>query len=271
MKIASLFIIAFSVIAIAGGFLSGSAAVPHISLHVPAPNPIASSAPVDVRAIRGLKIPQTDEVAYDDFAGDEAVVPDAASGDIGQDAQLSMVLVGCGHSPPLEAPFLALGIPVALVIDADGPAATQMAKLAAQNAAPFFIQTQRLPDAAGIEIMRRTLPGARGIAMRLERAPSAGTLRALRRANLALLDEFGESAQARDVVKRAGVRYLRRTITIDDHLQPSYVQFMLDQAVHLGRGGHTLIMARPLPGTLRALQALIAQADRDGVRFGPPV
>lgn len=144
MKIASLFIIAFSVIAIAGGFLSGSAAVPHISLHVPAPNPIASSAPVDVRAIRGLKIPQTDEVAYDDFAGDEAVVPDAASGDIGQDAQLSMVLVGCGHSPPLEAPFLALGIPVALVIDADGPAATQMAKLAAQNAGTVFYSNAAL-------------------------------------------------------------------------------------------------------------------------------
>lgn len=271
MKIASLLIIAFSIIAIAGGFLSGNAAVPRISLHAPSPDPIASTAPVDMRAIRGLEIPQTDEVAYDDFADDEAVVPGATAGDIAQDAHLSVVLLGCGHSPPLEAPFLALGIPMALVIDADAPAAEQMARLANQNGEPFFIQTQSMPDNGQIETWQRTLPGVRGIAIRLERPPLARTLHALRRANLALLDEFGENAAVRGIVTRAGVRYLHRTITIDDHLQPSYVQFMLDQAVHLGRGGHTLIMARPLPGTLRALQALIAQADRDGVRFGPPV
>lgn len=271
MKTASLLVILFSTIAIAGGFLSGNAAVPRITLHLASPDPIASTAPVDIRPIRGLEIPQTDEVAYDDFAGDAAVVPDAASGDITQDAHLSIVLIGCGHSPPLEAPFLALGIPVTAVIDADGPAAMQMAQLAKQQARPFFIQTQSMPDAAQIAAWQQALPGARGVAMRLETVPPAHDMRVLRNANLALLDELGENAAIRDAARRAGVRYLRRTITIDDHLQPSYVQFMLDQAVHLGRGGHTVIMARPLPGTLRALQALTAQADRDGVRFGPPV
>lgn len=271
LKLASLFVILFSLIALAGGFLSGNAAVPRISLHGPTPDPVPSTAPLDVHAIRGLAMPQTDELAYDDFAADAAVVPDAASGSITQDAHLAIVVVGCGHSPPLEAPFLALGVPLAVVIDPDGAAARQMAQLAASSGTPFFIQATDAPDRAQLEAWERALPGARGVAARLEEPLPGETLHALRLAHFAVLDEFGTNADAARAVKNAGLRYLRRTITVDDHLQPSYVDFMLDQAVHLGRGGHTVIMARPLPGTLRALQALVAQAARDGVRFGSPV
>ena len=146
-----------------------------------------------------------------------------------------------------------------------------MAELAGQSGKPFFVQAADSVSSADIRRWRRALPGLRGVALRLKENLAPGTLHALRDANLTLLDEFGENTAAVRAVKRASVRYLRRTITVDDHLQPSYVQFMLDQAVHLGRGGHTVIMARPLPGTLRALQALIAYADRDGVRFGSPV
>lgn len=266
-SILSLLIIAFALCALAGGFFSGNAAVPRISFHLPTPNAIASTPPIDVLDIRGLQIPETDEVALDDFAGDPAVVPGAESGAMQRDARLTVVLVGCGHSYVLESPFLTLAIPVTPIVDPDGPAARAIASLAAQNGRSFFVQAQAPLTVTQIDTIERAFPGMRGIAARLEEAPAPAIAHALKARHLALFDEFGDEPAVRRELRRSGVRYFTRTITVDDHLQPTYVQYMLNQAVHLGRGGHTTVMARPMPGTLRALAALAAQADRDGIRF----
>jgi polysaccharide deacetylase 2 family uncharacterized protein YibQ len=263
----SLVIIIFALCALAGGYFSGSAAVPHIAFRMPTPDPVASVAPVETRPIRGLDVPQTDEMAYDDFAGDPAVVSDASGGEIQRDARLAVVLVGCGHSFALESPFLALDIPMTLVIDPDAPAAHAITGLARENRKIAIVQAAVPITPAQLDIVQHAFPDAAGIAARLEVPPSANVLRELRARNLAVLDEYGDAPAVRFAMRKAGVRYASRTITVDDHLQPSYVQYMLDQAVHLGRGQGATILARPLPGTLRALAALIAQADRDGVEF----
>jgi polysaccharide deacetylase 2 family uncharacterized protein YibQ len=262
-----LVIIAFSLCALAGGFFSGSAAVPRISLHFPSPDPIVSTAPLDIRPIRGLEVPQTDEMALDDFVGDPAVVSGATTGDIQHEAHLALVFVGCGHSLALETPFLALDIPLAVVIEPDGPAAHAIADAAAAAGKTAFVQMTPPLTATQIDAAHADFPHALGVAARFEHAPAPDVLRAMRRQRFAVLDEFGDVSHVRKVVQSAGIVYVSRTITIDDHLQPSYVQYMLEEAVHLGRGSAAVVMARPLPGTLHALQALITSAPRDGVAF----
>lgn len=266
-----LVVIAFSVCALAGGYFSGNAAVPRITLHFPSPDPLASTNPIDVRPIRGLDVPQTDEVALDDFADDPAVVSGAVTGDIQHEAHLALVLVGCGHSFALEAPFLSLEIPVTLVIDPDGPAANAIAQAAAAAGKATVVQIALPFDPSQLPSVHANFPHARAVAARFEDVPPRALLRALRAQRLAAFDEFGEDKRARAAMRAAGIQYVSRTITVDDHLQPAYVQYMLDQAVDLGRAAPAVVLARPLPGTLRALQALIAQSSRDGVSFEPAV
>lgn len=250
----SALLIVFALCALAGGYFSGNAA----AVSVEAPN---------VETLRGLNAEQTDELALDDFADDPAVVSSASAGDLQSDAHLAVVLVGCGHSYALEAPFLTLDIPIALVIDPDAPAAQAIGDAAQKAGATTFVQATLSATPAQITEMHGDFPRAAGLAARLDRAPSRQILQVMRSLELAAFDEYGDAAQARKTVRAGGVRYVSRTITVDDHLQPAYVQYMLAQAVHLGRASRAVVMARPLPGTLRALQALIAQAPRDGIVF----
>lgn len=270
-SVLSLVVIIFSLCAIAGGYFSGSAAVPRISLRFPSPNPIASSAPLDVRPIRGLEVPQTDEVAGDDFTMDPAVVENASGGDIAYDAHLAVVLVTCGHSLALESPFLSLDIPLTMVIDRDAPAAHAIADAAEAAGKTTLIQVDAPVTLSEVSALRADFPRAGGIATRLQTVPSRYVLRSLRSQGLAVFDEYGDARGVKAAMRKAGIAYISRTITVDDHLQTAYVQYMFDQAVHLGRGSTAVIMARPLPGTLRALQDVVAQSERDGVVFEPTV
>ena len=271
MRVVSLLVILFSLCALAGGYFSGSAAVPRISLQFASPNPATSTAPLDVRPIRGLEVPQTDEIAMDDFADDPAVVSNAAGGDIQQNARLALVLVTCGHSFALESPFLSLDIPLALVIDPDAPAAHAIADAAAAAGKPVFVQVRTPVTRDQTIALRAGFAHAAGIAARLRQVPPRDVLRSLREQQLAIFDEFGDARAVRKALHAAGIAYVSRTITVDDHLQPSYVRFMLDQAVDLGRGRTAVVMARPLPGTLRALQSVIAQSPPDGIDFEPAI
>jgi polysaccharide deacetylase 2 family uncharacterized protein YibQ len=246
-------LILFALCALAGGYFSGTAAV---SVESPA-----------VESLRAFNAEQTDELALDDFAADPAVVSGASAGDLQSDAHLAIVLVGCGHSYALEAPFLTLDIPIAMVIEPDAPAARAIGDAAQRAGATTFVQATLAATPQQIIQMHGDFPRAAGLAARFERAPSRQILQAMRSLELAAFDEYGDAAHARKTVRAGGVRYVSRTITVDDHLQPAYVQYMLAQAVHLGRASRAVVMARPLPGTLRALQALIAEAPRDGIVF----
>lgn len=249
-------VVVFSGCALLGGYFSGRAAAPPLVFETPAPDP----------GVTGVL--QQNETADDDFAGDAAVVADAPGGEIDKDSRLSFVLVDCGQSVPLESLFLRLGVPLALVVDPVEPAAHATAAQARQFGKMVFVQAALPLSAHDIRALQDEFPGIAGIAIRVDRQRiDNGVLRALRDAGLRLFDEYGgyRSVQKRAVA--AGVRYLRRTITIDDDLEPSYVAYMLDEAVRLGRGSGAVVMARPFPGTLHALEAVLSRAPRDGIRI----
>lgn len=256
-----LIVIGFSLCALGGGFLSGRAAVPRFPS---APPPSAVPA---IDPMRG--VPQTDELAADEFSRDDAVPVDTPGGTAREDATLALVIVDAGHSQALEGPFLALNVPVTLVVERGGPASAAMAKLAAASGDAVYVQAHTPLQPAEIEALRRQFPQAAGLAVRMDpdRGLGRAAARALRDAHFALLDEYGANAAARKTALASGVRYTARSITVDDHAERTYVAYMLRQSVHLARGRRAIVMARPFPGTLQAFRDLLAQARREGIRF----
>lgn len=248
----------FSLSALAGGFFSGRAAVPHFPA---SGRPVRFLPSPDV--VRGLR--QTDEIARDQFAGDEAVSLESPGGNAREDARLALVLVDAGHSAALETPFLLLPVPVTLVIDPHGAAARAMVKLAHQRGDAIYVQAY--PRLAPQEIISlvHAYPQMQGVAIRMDHVELSKAAAAALRANgLALLDEYGENSAR---MFPSGIRVAQRSLTVDDHAQRSYVRYMLGQAVHLARGRRAVVMARPFPGTLQALQDLLSRAPREGIRF----
>jgi polysaccharide deacetylase 2 family uncharacterized protein YibQ len=254
-------VIAFALSALWGGYVSGRAAVPHFAASPPSPEPPAMM-PFEQAA-------QTDELADDDFAQDDAVAPNAPSGDVRDDARLAIVIVDAGHSTALESPFLTLGVPVVLVVDPQGPAARDMLHLGNETGAQIYVQGHAPLTRTQIETLHAEFPTAVGIAARFSEAQriDASVQAALRRVNWAVLDEYGGNAALAGSVFSSGLRFAARTLTVDDHVQRSYVAYMLQQGVRLGRGRRAVVMARPFPGTLQAFEDLLTHASRDGVRF----
>lgn len=257
-------VIVFSISALAGGFFSGRAAVPHFPKAASTPQPQASPL-----APGALGVPQTDVVARDAFAQDAAVAAQAPAGSERDDAALALVIVDAGRSVALESPFLSLGVPVTLVVDPNAPAASAMTQLAARSGTHVYVQARAPLTRAQIDALHAQFPHARGLAARLVDASDAGApaRRALHRLGWGVLDEYGENARWVREFRAGGVPYRARSITVDDHLERSYVGFMLREAVHLGRGGTSVVIARPFPGTLQAFEDLLARTSRDGVRF----
>lgn len=257
-QLLSVLIIAFSISALLGGFMSGRAAVPHFSA---APTP----APRETLSVQTLReAVSTDEVAHDEFAADSAVRLSPSDEDLRQDARIALVVVDGGRSLALESPFLSLNVPVTLVINPSANAARAMFRLAREHGDAVYVQSDGPVTAATLRALLHAFPGMSGIAMRLTGDERPGDLTAMRAANLGFFDEYGESGAAGRFAA-AGVRYAARGITIDDHAQQSYVAYMLQQAVHLARNRTAVVMARPFPGTLQAFENFLARAPRDGV------
>lgn len=257
----SFVIIAFSVSALLGGYLSGRAAVPHF------PRSIPSAQPAVLRAVP--QVDQIDEVPYDEFADDAAVALPDLGGDLNAEARLAVVLLDAGRSHALTAPFFGLRIPMTVVIDPHGAASSQTARDATEAGDGVYVQAHVPLDAAFVRRIRAAFPSALGVALRVTGFDAIQTdaLVQLRRERLAVLDEYGEAGDADARFAKAHIPYAMRSITIDDHGQRSYVEYMLREAVRVGRGRTAVVMARPFPGTLQALDDLLARASRDGVRF----
>lgn len=257
--ILTLAVIAFSISALLGGFMSGRAAVPHFPSG-PLPSPQSTLSAQMLREAAAA-----DEVAHDQFASDAAVTLAASGADIQDDAHIALVIVDAGRSTALESPFLALNVPVTLVIDPAGSAAPAMFALARRHGDQVYLQTRGTLTAHALGALRAGFPGMTGVAMRLTGGMHRGDLAALRAADLAFFDEYGAQPQAAAKFAAAGVRYAARGVTVDDHAQRSYVTYMLAQAVHVARGRTAIVMARPFPGTLQAFEDLLSRASRDGV------
>jgi len=250
----SLLVIVFSLSALLGGYFSGRASVPAM----------ISSAPVETFQLQGSPVAQTDETADDAFSDDAVdTIPNAG---VRYDAQarLAVVVVSMGHSVALERPFLALPMPLTCVIDAHAPAAREIADLAVASGKAVYVQLDADAAPADVAAAAAAFPQARGIALRFAPQTRAGeSMRAFVKAaadsRLAVFDEFAAQAAGRRYGHAFGIAYAGRSMTIDNHFSPGYVDFMVEQAVRIARARGVVIMARPIPATLAAFQSL---ADR---------
>jgi polysaccharide deacetylase 2 family uncharacterized protein YibQ len=263
----SLAVIAFAVTAILAGYASGIASLaaqtPVVAPSIPPP---LSEGP-----IRGVRVAQSDELAADVFANDPVVAGAAsATNRAGDDARLAFVIVGCGRSLALETGFVTLAAPLTLVIDPDAPLARDVARVAAANGKTVYIQLDAPPSAAQLRRLRSVFPSMRGVAARIDPSGSFEPVmfaRALRGSGLRFFEEYGNGA-ARAAFAREGIGYASRLETVDDHLEPGYVRFMLAQTVALARGaGAVAVLARPHPATLDALRTLLNRSRYDGIVF----
>ncbi|MGZ3505546.1 MAG: divergent polysaccharide deacetylase family protein [Vulcanimicrobiaceae bacterium] len=263
----SLAIIAFALTAMFGGYMSGRASLAAaVPVAASPPPPILSETP-----LRGVRVARSDEVADDEFASDPVIASDAASSErAGDDAHLAIVIVGCGRSLALEAQFVTLPAALTIVVDPTEPQARDLAQLAATNEKTVYAQVDVLPTAARLRVLRSVFPSLHGIAARLDGTIEPRTFaRALHGTGLRFFDEYGD-AGARAIFAREAVGYAARSATIDDHLAPGYVRFMLDQSVAFARGGPTAtILARPRPATYGALRDFLMRSGRDGVALVP--
>lgn len=266
MRWFSLLVIAFSISALIGGYVSGSASLAHLVSANAAPHAAASAEPPVVRNLRGEQIAQTDETADDAFSDDVVDTVPEAEARIDAVAHLALVVVSMGHSVAIEAPFTQLPIALTCVIDPHAPSAHDVAEMAASAGKTVYVQLD--PDAAprDVQAVTSAFPSARGIAVRF--APGSRSeqiLNAAAGSHLAVFDEYGTQPQAARIARHLNVAYTGRSITVDNHLASAYVDFMLEQAVRIARSQRIAVMARPVPSTLAAFQNLAYRAASTAV------
>lgn len=254
MRWFSLLVIVFSLSALLGGYFSGKASVP----------PMLTGAPVETFQVRGSPVAQTDETADDAFSDDDVDTIPNSDARFDAQARLSVVVVSMGHSVALERPFLALPMPLTCVVDAHAPAAREIAGLAAASGKTVYVQIDADAAPADVAATAAAFPQARGIALRFAPRTRAGAamrafVKAAADSRLAVFDEFAAQTAARRYARAFGVAYAGRSMTVDNHFSPAYVDFMVEQAVRIARARGVVIMARPIPATLAAFQSL---ADR---------
>lgn len=264
MKWVSLLVIFFALGAIAGGFISGASVA-----HVRSPAVAVVDVPASDVASQG------DETADDAFSDDQVDTVPQIDSRIDAEAHLAFVIVSAGHSVALESPFLALDMPLTVVVDPHGPASRTIAGLAQSAQKSVYIQLDD-EDATGetIPALLNTFPAMRGVAARFApgsalRANIRAVAKAAARAHLGVFDEFADDSHVRAAVVGFGASYAGRSLTVDNHLAPAYVAFMLDQAVRIARARPVIVMARPFPATLAAARRLAAASSKNGIETEP--
>ena len=257
MRWFSLLVIVFSLSALLGGYFSGKASVPQI----------ASGAPVETFQLHGSPVAQTDETADDAFSDDAVDTIPNADARFDAPARLAVVVVSMGHSVALERPFLDLPMPLTCVVDAHAPAAREIARLAAASGKTVYVQLDAEAAPADVAAAAAAFPQARGVALRFAPQTRAAAamrefLKAASASRLAVFDEFASQVRAKRYARTLGIPYAGRSMTIDNHFAPGYVDFMVEQAVRIARARGVVIMARPIPATLAAFQSLADRAPR---------
>lgn len=278
----SLIVIVFSIVAIGAGYLSGrSTAVPSRAVAIAAaPQSVAMPAPAAFeRSLRGAHSLDAADAPLPAIEEEDAVVAnDPATGSLSDNAQVSLVLAGAGRSLKLEAGFLDLPVPLAVIVDPDaddvqavGAAVFERGKSLYMRVPSNALRTVAVLGAA-LDGYRKAFPSLSGVAVHFDPDEAAAQARvvaaALRGRALGVLDLSGAGPTARAVLTNAGIHVRRRDVTIDNRDEGPYVKFMLAQAVQVARGrGNAVIVAHPNPESLAAVSALVANRWRDGVNF----
>lgn len=267
----SLIVIAFSVVALGSGYLSGRSSVaPTQTVAAPPPVPVDAHNDAQVQFARSLHGAHSFAASEDApvAASEEAVVSNnPASGRLGDDATVAIVIENAGPSLKLETGFLNLPVPLTFAIDPAADEALEVAAAAFDRGKTVYILLAMSPSQTQAKLQkqvakfRAAFPPMTGIAVHFddeyqEREASALAL-ALRSQHLRLLDLTGVDAAAQRALRTGGISNRRRDVTIDNRDEPAYVRFMLAQAVQVARGhGTAVIVALRSPGRLMRLTRL---------------
>ena len=278
----SLAVIAFSVVALAGGYLSGRSSVtPTQTASPPLPMAIDAQVAAQVRFARSLHGAHSLAASEDvpPIAGEDAVVSNApGTGRLSDNATVAIVIEGAGPSLKLEDGFLNLPVPMTLVMDPAADEASEVAAAAFARGKGVYVALPLAPLQTSRSLQMliakylKTFPSMSGVAVHFddgyEDREAAVLALALRDEHLRLLDLTGTGSAAQRELRTAGIEGRRRDVTIDNRDDPAYVNFMLAQAIQVARGrGTAVIVAHPYPGSLVALSALVQNSARDGVNF----
>ncbi len=242
--------IAFALVAIVAGYLSGRGVASAPQMPVPRAGRTSASA----------RRPRISEVAVRDaFSSDPVEIGHPRMARVGRRPQRLSIVVGlCGQSVAVESGFLGLGVPLTFDLD---PHAAQAAAFAADVRAAgdrLYVHLERPPNASELASLRAQLGAFDGVASRR----SAGMASALTGHALVFFDERGE-AVARSF-SRHHVPFVQRDMTVDDRAQRSYIAYMLRRAAERSAyEGATVTLMRPTPTSLAALVGFLREGNTD--------
>jgi hypothetical protein len=241
----SLAVIVVALAAIAAGYAGGRSVARPPAIAV-VPGALPSRAPHLRDAI--------DERIDDVFSRDAVVVDRASAASMKWLPERLSVVVGlCGESAPIDATFLRAGLPFAFDLDPHAGDAVRSARLVRSQHALLLVHLSGAPSAQAIAALRARLGAFDGIASRT----SAGMAEALRGTNLMFFDERGDANAA--PFRANGVAIVSRDTTVDDRGAKSYVRFMLERAaLRSSHEGRLVVLMRPLPDSLAALESFLA-------------
>lgn len=239
----SLTVIALSLAAILGGYMSGVNGAPV--------SPIVKLKPMPSPSVRAVRSGSSDSGISDAFSDDDVVIERPY---VEQThwipATLSVVVGLCGDNAALDGAFLRLGMPVALDVDPHARDADRTARYVAAEHQLLFIHVTTAPSQDTLLRLRDRFGSYAGVASRTDE----GMPQALNGTGLAFFDERGDANRAE--FAQNNVPIIQRDATVDDRTGNAYITFMLDRAaLRSRRAGRLVVLMRPLPNTLAALTA----------------
>lgn len=240
---ASLAVIALSLAAIAGGYMSGVSNAPV--------SPIVKLKPMPSPSVRAVRNGSSDSGVDDAFSDDDVVVDRPVVEQTHWiSPSLSLVVGLCGDNAALDGAFLRLGMPVALDVDPHARDADRTARYVNAEHQLLFIHVTSPPSQDTLLRLRDRFGAFAGVASR----NSEGMPQVLNGTGLTFLDERGDADRAEFAQNHVAI--VQRDTTVDDRTANAYITFMLDRAAMRSRRvGRLVVLMRPLPNTLAALQA----------------
>jgi polysaccharide deacetylase 2 family uncharacterized protein YibQ len=252
----SLTVIALALAAIVAGYVSGQSGT--------RPPPVVQLHPRLGSSTDAL-FHETDSAVSDAFSDDDVVVDRPALGsDNWYPQRLAFVVGLVGDSAAIDSTFLRLNLPLAFDLDPRAAEALKVARLIHTQGEVLLLHVDRAPSPATLAVLRAEFGEIDGIASRNAQGQAA----ALAGSGLEFFDERGDADPepflARDVP------FVARDTTVDDHSARSYIAYMLGRAaVRSERQGRLVVLMRPLPNSLAALDAFARTRSAQIVALTP--
>lgn len=261
-----------SAVAIGAGFAGGrsignAAALPQPHVFLPPPLPIVErSLTRSLVGVHSLEASEDDVDRYGDPDNGVAARPEGwlpGSYDARHDrARIAIVVVDASRSGRALAAFLATPLPLTVVVAPNDPDAENTFTAASDAGKPVLV------DSAGTDVARLRAyeqRGAIGVFGSAQSDRADRLVHALGSHHVAVDACVGEDDVLFRRARKAGVPAVTRDVLADGRDDPSYVDFMLRDALQIAhRTGIAVIAVHARPQTFVALQRFAERAERDG-------